>query len=275
MDWEPIVVLIVVFVLVIPAALAVWLIVRSVSAGNRIGELSRRLGRLEAEVFRLKQEKEPARPASPAPQPKAVTPPVVLPPPTMVSQPAILPGLPTAVATPPISITPTPPPVTVPTAQTGRERIVAPPPEPGPKINWEQFMGVKGFAWIGGFTLFLGVVFAIQYAFAHHLISFELQAAFGFLAGLGLLVGGVMMSRKNFPALSQTLCATGVVILYAVTFACRSIYHFLTFSERGADALPAFAMMVLVTATGFCWLCGSMRSSLLSSGCLAAFSRRF
>ena len=46
MDWEPIVVLVVIFVLVIPAALAVWLIVRTISAGNRIGELSRRLDRL-------------------------------------------------------------------------------------------------------------------------------------------------------------------------------------------------------------------------------------
>ena len=86
-------------------------------------------------------------------------------------------------------------------------------------------MGVKGFAWIGGFTLFLGVVFAIQYAYAHHFISHELQAAFGFLTGLGVLAGGVVMSRKNPSALSQTLCATGVVILYTVTFACHSIYQ--------------------------------------------------
>ena len=107
-------------------------------------------------------------------------------------------------------------------------------------------MGVKGFAWIGGFALFLGVVFGIQYSYAHHLISPELQAAFGFLIGLGLLVGGVVMSRKNYPALSQTLCATGVVILYAVTFACRSIYHFEFFGP-----IPTFLLMVLITATAF------------------------
>ena len=43
------------------------------------------------------------------------------------------------------------------------------------------------------------------------------------MVGLGLLVGGVIMSRKDYATLSQTLCATGVVILYAVTFSCRSI----------------------------------------------------
>ena len=70
--------------------------------------------------------------------------------------------------------------------------------------------------------------------------------AIGFLAGLGLLVGGVVMSRKNFAVLSQTLCATGVVILYAVTFACRSIYHFEFFGP-----LPTFLLMALITATAF------------------------
>ena len=51
---------------------------------------------------------------------------------------------------------------------------------------------------------------------------------------------------KIFPALSQTLCATGVVILYAVTFACRSIYHFDFFGP-----IPTFLLMVLITTTAF------------------------
>jgi hypothetical protein len=54
------------------------------------------------------------------------------------------------------------------------------------------------------------------------------------------------MSRKNFPALSQTLCATGVVILYAVTFACHSIYQFEFFGP-----LPTFLLMALITTTAF------------------------
>jgi len=46
--------------------------------------------------------------------------------------------------------------------------------------------------------------------------------AIGFAAGLGALVGGVVLSRKDYAVLAHTLCGTGVVILYAVTFACRS-----------------------------------------------------
>jgi len=107
-------------------------------------------------------------------------------------------------------------------------------------------MGVKGFAWVGGFALFMGVAFFIKYSFDNNLIPPELRVALGFLAGIGLLVGGVVMSRRNFATLSQTLCATGVVILYAVTFTCRAVYHFPFFGP-----LPTFLFMVLITATAF------------------------
>ena len=118
--------------------------------------------------------------------------------------------------------------------------------KPRPAINWEQFMGVKLFAWIGGLALFLGVAFFVKYSFDNNLVSRELRVALGFIAGLGLLVGGVVLSRKDYAALSQTLCATGVVILYAVTFACHSVYQFAFFG-----LVPTFLLMVLITATAF------------------------
>src|SRR5262249_18130179 len=50
-------------------------------------------------------------------------------------------------------------------------RKPAPPPKlPRPPINWEQFMGAKLFAWIGGLALFLGVAFFVKYSFEHNLI---------------------------------------------------------------------------------------------------------
>ena len=55
-----------------------------------------------------------------------------------------------------------------------------------------------------------------------------------------------MMSRKNYSALSQTLCATGVVILYAVTFACYALYHFDVFGP-----MPTFLLMALITISAF------------------------
>ena len=107
-------------------------------------------------------------------------------------------------------------------------------------------MGVKLFAWLGGLALFLAVSFFVKYSFEHDLIPPAVRVALGFLVGAGLVAGGVLLSRRAYQVTAQTLCATGVVILYAVTFACRSIYHFDFFG-----VLPTFALMALITTAAF------------------------
>ncbi len=113
-------------------------------------------------------------------------------------------------------------------------------------LNWEQFMGAKLYAWIGGITLFLAVAYFVKLSFDRGWLPPEVRVAMGFLLGLGLVVTGVVMRRKEFTILSHAFCATGVLILYGVTFACRAIYHFEFFGP-----VPTFALMVLVTATAF------------------------
>ncbi|MDD5141314.1 MAG: DUF2339 domain-containing protein [Verrucomicrobiales bacterium] len=233
MGWIPVVFLIV----GAPIALAVWLIVRAVSARNRIEELSERLYTLEADIFRLKRDKESAPKSAPVPAP-APQPGMIAPAPIPTPKPIVVPPQP-----PPVMA---PPPIFAQTTTPRPAPIAVPPRKTSPAINWEQFMGVKGFAWVGGLALFLGVAFFIKYSFDNNLIPPQLRVAIGFLTGIGLLVGGVMMSRKNFPALSQTLCATGVLILYAVTFACRALYHFEFFGP-----IPTFLLMSLITTTAF------------------------
>ncbi len=108
-------------------------------------------------------------------------------------------------------------------------------------------MGVKMFAWVGGLALFLGVVFFVKYAFEHNLVPPELRVALGFLVGTGLAAGGAWLHRNpRYTVGAQTLCATGVVILYATTFACRSVYHFEFFG-----LIPTFLLMTLITAVAF------------------------
>jgi hypothetical protein len=123
-----------------------------------------------------------------------------------------------------------------------------PPPAPGwmDSFNWEQFMGAKLFAWLGGLALFLGVAFFVKYSFEHELIPPAVRAALGFLLGAGLIVGGLKILRVKYAITSQTLIASGVVSLYAVTFACRSIYHFEFFGP-----VPTFLLMTLITAMAF------------------------
>jgi uncharacterized membrane protein len=298
MEMIPVIILV---VLGVPTALAIWLIVRAVQAKGRIEALSFRLSELEAEVVRLKRERESARPAELPPRPTTVPlpkmaapPPIPLPtqatepkpvfspPPGPVPEPGPSFALPTReqilqrqregaaakpaeplaavpAATPAIAPTPSPaaaplriippiaPPRPPPHSPIEPEPALQPSPETGPAVNWEQFLGVKGFAYAAGLAFFLGIAFAIKYSFDHNLISPELRMAFGFLTGIALLVGGAWLHRrKQYTVGAQTLCATGVVILYAVTFACRSIYHFEFFGP-----LPTFLLMTLITTTAF------------------------
>ncbi len=293
MEMIPVILL---FVLGVPIALAIWLIVRAVQARGRIEELSFRLSELETEVIRLKRELESANPAEPAPKPvpvqpvKMAAPPPAPPPSSPTIRPEMVPespgeeiapgvwgipmggpvapakpaqeskpaftlpsraqilqrqreGLAAKPAEPPAAEPPVPPPL----PPIEPEPVPQPPRPTGPAINWEQFLGVKGFAYAAGLAFFLGIAFAIKYSFDHNLVSPELRMAFGFLTGLGLLVGGAWLHRrKQYTVGAQTLCATGIVILYAVTFACRSIYHFEFFGP-----LPTFLLMALITTTAF------------------------
>ncbi|MBK9138771.1 MAG: DUF2339 domain-containing protein [Verrucomicrobia bacterium] len=114
-----------------------------------------------------------------------------------------------------------------------------------PPLNWEQFMGVKLFAWVGGLALFLAVAFFVKYSFDHGWISPGLRVIVGFLTGLGLLVGGVRLHRRpEYTVTAHALSGTGVVVLYAASFAAHGFYGLI-------GAIPAFALMSVVTVTAF------------------------
>src|SRR6266568_1662456 len=252
---------VVVFVLPIAA------FVRSGRVARETEQLSERITALELELARLRiaQEKESAAlkasaeavssrasapEASPAEEPHAAAPPDVreprpepLPPPRLPAAriPTAQPALPTArmSAEPAPVVPPLIPPIPLRQPAFHFEKLKG-------SLNWEQFMGAKLFAWIGGFALFLAVAYFVKYSFEHDLIPPEVRVALGFLVGIGLVVGGVVLRRKEYSITAHTLCATGILILYAVTFACRAVYHFAFFG-----LVPTFVLMTLVTATAF------------------------
>ena len=115
-----------------------------------------------------------------------------------------------------------------------------------PLINWELFMGVKLFAWIGGLALFLAVAFFVKYSFEHDLIPPEVRVAIGYLVAIGLVAGGMRLAGKRYDVTAQTLCASGVVSLYAVTLACHAVYHFPFFGPTAT-----FGLMVVITLAAF------------------------
>ena len=160
----------------------------------------------------------------------------------------------------------TPPPLKMPpsdalpkAAPEGETDIVPPqlpevppkPPKPAvslPEINLEMFMGAKLFAWMGGLALFLGVVFFVKHSMEQGWISPAMRMATGLVTGAGLVVGGVILHRKaRYTVLAQTLCATGIVSLYGVSFAAHAIWPVRPFDS----ALATFGFMAVVTAVAF------------------------
>jgi uncharacterized membrane protein len=118
---------------------------------------------------------------------------------------------------------------------------VPPPPTP---FNWEAFMGVKLFAWLGGLALFLGVVFMVKYSFENNLITPFGRIMIGGTVGLALVAAGWWLARGRYRVTAQSLCATGIVILYADLFAAHSFYALISLTT-------AFFAMSSVTLFSF------------------------
>ena len=177
-----------------------------------------RVEKLGARVASLEQKL-----ARPEPPPEAEK--VVIPPSPLLAK-----------APPPTAPRPfsTPPPL--PTTQ--------PPPLPATPFNWEAFMGVKLFAWLGGFALFLGVVFLVKYSFENNLVTPLGRVAIGIVIGSGLVLLGWRLARGRYRVTAQSLCATGIVILYADLFAAHSFYGLISLTT-------AFFAMAAVTLFSF------------------------
>src|SRR5215212_9344780 len=121
---------------------------------------------------------EPASPR-PAARPAATPLSEVKNPPAPITPAGAPPPPPTHVPAPPPLHAPPPPP------PPEHRRPAAPPPPPVPPpipskpFDWEAFFGVKLFAWIGGFVLFLGIVFLVKYSFENNLITPAMRIAIG------------------------------------------------------------------------------------------------
>jgi uncharacterized membrane protein len=157
------------------------------SAKRSIDGLATRLSSLEDEVHSLRRHGTAAsEPEAAAAMVKAVPspPPILTSAPVIRQEKSVPPPIPEKFTNPAV------PQITKPTK---------------PPINWEQFMGAKLFAWIGGLALFLGVAFFVKYSFEHNLISPEMRVAIGFVVGAGLLIGGLLLKLKENAVTAQTL----------------------------------------------------------------------
>ncbi len=155
--------------------------------------------------------------------------------PLPAAPPAKPPVAPPAVKQPPIS----PPPVARPP--------VAPPPAPPstpwklPQFDWESLVGVKLFSWIAGVALLLAAVFFLRYSITQGWLMPPVRMAIGIIVGIGLLVLCELKAARKYAATANAMDAAAIAILFSTFFAARALWNLI-------GALPAFALMILVTA---------------------------
>jgi len=176
-------------------------------------------------------------------------------------------------STPPLSVTEGRDEQKVVPPSPGQPPPLPPPlPRPAPTVsrpvatpfNWEAFMGVKLFAWLGGFSLFLGVVFMVKYSFENNLITPLGRIVIGGAIGLALIAAGWWLANGRYRVTAQSLCATGILILYADLFAAHFFYGLISLTT-------AFFAMSAVTLASFILAANLSAQVIVILGLLGGF----
>ncbi|MCL2075934.1 MAG: DUF2339 domain-containing protein [Betaproteobacteria bacterium] len=102
----------------------------------------------------------------------------------------------------------------------------------------------KIFSWIGGFLLFLGIIYGIKYSVENDLISPQMRLISGMLFGLGLIVASFFIKAEKYKVTADTLCGSGLAVLYAVIFCAKYFYDYLPIPV-------AFTLMEIVSIASF------------------------
>ena len=200
-----------------------------------------RIDVLEAQVAELQTRGVAAKPTEPAqPEPEerpvaaaaprtekpSVEEPVVAAPSPSIEPPPAQPVVPQA---PPV--VPSEPP---PLAQLSR------------RIDWEEWIGVKGAAVLGGIVLALAAVMFLRYAIEHELIPPMVRVAIGFATGIAAIAISERLRSREFITMANALAGAGIVVLYVSSWAARVLYELV-------PASLGFALMILVTVA-----CGAL-----------------
>jgi uncharacterized membrane protein len=137
-----------------------------------------------------------------------------------------VPPAPAAIPTPPQPSNPAPPPAIVPPS--------------APTFDWEQLLGVRGAAWLGGIALAIAGTLFAKYSIENGLIGPTLRVILLTLLGLAALVGSEFFMRPRFAVTANAACGAGIAILYTAFYSAHGLYDLLPMA-------PTFGLMLLTT----------------------------
>lgn len=130
---------------------------------------------------------------------------------------------------------------------SGLRPVQQPPGQPArsplAQIDWEQWLGVRGAAVLGGTALALAGLFFFRYSIEHGLIPPWLRVVLGALTGLAAIAAAERSLRQRYAGTANALAGGGLVILYAAFWAAGNLYDLIPLAA-------VFVLMVVITVAG-------------------------
>lgn len=114
--------------------------------------------------------------------------------------------------------------------------------QPAPSFDWEQLLGVRGAAWLGGIALAVAGALFAKYSIENDLISPTLRIILLVLLALSALTGSEFFLRPRYGVTANAACGAGIAILYSAFFAAHDLYDLISL-------WPTFLLMLLTTVT--------------------------
>jgi uncharacterized membrane protein len=111
-------------------------------------------------------------------------------------------------------------------------------------VDWEQFTGIKLFAWLGGLALFIAAIFFVKYSIDNNLIPPQVRLAIGALVGLIMIIGSMIIDHERYKTTAHSLAAGGIAVLYVVSFTASVYYGFI-------PKIAGFGLFSLISAAAF------------------------
>lgn len=140
-----------------------------------------------------------------------------------------------------------------------REEVTVVPPLPASApINWELLIGRKGLGWVAVILLVFGTAFFLRYAYENQWIGPVGRVAVGLLTGLALTVAGWRYDRRGWRIFSQMLSSGGVVVLFLAVYSAFGFYRLLPQQAAAAFLLVVIIesalLAVLYNAPALAWM---------------------